>query len=177
MCVVRARMEAEKKVNMLLKTIPMSVLIVDSSFKIVDYNDSFYRMFSSYKSATHSERDFDFKDKINILKNADLIEIKDSISQIFDDDKKLITKRIKIKKRVLQCTFFEIQKNRLVGVIFDDITTPSAEKEFVVKNARNVINNSLKTVEQIASLLGENAAETEIALNSLIEAFGSDEIK
>ena len=78
---------------------------------------------------------------------------------------------------MLQCTFFEIQKNRLVGVIFDDITTPSAEKEFVVKNARDVINNSLKTVEEIASLLGENAAETEIALNSLIEAFGSDEIK
>lgn len=177
MCVVRARREAEKKVNMLLKTIPMSVLIVDSSFKIVDYNDSFYRMFSSYKSSTPSESNFDFKDKINILKNADLIEIKDSISQIFDDDKKLITKRIKIKKRVLQCTFFEIQKNRLVGVIFDDITTPSAEKEFVVKNARDVINNSLKTVEQIASLLGENAAETEIALNSLIEAFGSDEIE
>ena len=39
------------------------------------------------------------------------------------------------------------------------------------KKAEDVIQKSLETVQQIASLLGENAAETEIMLNSLIDAF------
>ena len=40
-----------------------------------------------------------------------------------------------------------------------------------MKKADAVIKKSLETVQQIASLLGENAAETEITLNSLIDAF------
>ena len=39
------------------------------------------------------------------------------------------------------------------------------------EKAEDVIQKSLETVQQIASLLGENAAETEIMLNSLIDAF------
>ena len=44
-------------------------------------------------------------------------------------------------------------------------------RETVVKKAEDVIQKSLNTVQQIASLLGENAADTEIMLNSLIDAF------
>lgn len=40
-----------------------------------------------------------------------------------------------------------------------------------MKKAEAVIQKSLETVQQIASLLGENAADTEITLNSLVEAF------
>ena len=45
------------------------------------------------------------------------------------------------------------------------------EMEIVEFEAEDVITKSLATVQQIASLLGENAAETEIALNSLIDEF------
>ena len=55
--------------------------------------------------------------------------------------------------------------------MFDDITSPTVKRETVVKKAEDVIQKSLETVQQIASLLGENAAETEIMLNSLIDAF------
>jgi hypothetical protein len=41
----------------------------------------------------------------------------------------------------------------------------------VSEKAEEVIMNSMKTVQQIASLLGDNAAETEIVLNSIIEEF------
>ena len=55
--------------------------------------------------------------------------------------------------------------------MFEDITSPTIKRETVVKKAEDVIQKSLETVQQIASLLGENAAETEIMLNSLIDAF------
>jgi len=53
----------------------------------------------------------------------------------------------------------------------EDVTTPTVRRETVIKKAEDVIQKSLETVQQIASLLGENAAETEIMLNSLIDAF------
>jgi hypothetical protein len=55
--------------------------------------------------------------------------------------------------------------------MFEDISTPTFRREAVIEKAEDVITKSLATVQQIASLLGENAAETEIALNSLIDEF------
>ena len=55
--------------------------------------------------------------------------------------------------------------------MFEDISTPTFRREAVIEKAEDVIKKSLSTVQQIASLLGENAAETEIALNSLIDEF------
>jgi hypothetical protein len=73
--------------------------------------------------------------------------------------------------KFLKVTFFSVEKQHLVGALFEDITTPTVRRETVIKKAEDVIQKSLETVQQIASLLGENAAETEIMLNSLIDAF------
>ena len=75
------------------------------------------------------------------------------------------------KDKFIRVTFFLVEKKRLLGAMFDDITNPTIKRETVVKKAEDVIQKSLETVQQIASLLGENAAETEIMLNSLIDAF------
>ena len=55
--------------------------------------------------------------------------------------------------------------------MFEDITKPSVRREAVVEKAEEVIRKSMTTVQQIASLLGDNAAETEVVLNSIIEEF------
>jgi hypothetical protein len=55
--------------------------------------------------------------------------------------------------------------------MFEDITTPSVRREAVVEKAEEVIRKSMTSVQQIAALLGDNAAETEIMLNSIIEEF------
>ena len=59
----------------------------------------------------------------------------------------------------------------MLGAMFEDITTPVIRREAIVDKAEEVITKSLSTVQQIASLLGENAAETEVVLNSIIEEF------
>ena len=80
----------------------------------------------------------------------------------------------------MRVTFFLVESKELLGAMFEDITTPSVRREAVVGRAEEVIMNSMKAVQQIASLLGDNAAETEIALNAIIEEFnvhdeGADE--
>lgn len=51
------------------------------------------------------------------------------------------------------------------------ITKPAVRKEQVIRKAREVIQKQLATTQQIASLLGENAADAEITLNSIIDSF------
>jgi hypothetical protein len=46
---------------------------------------------------------------------------------------------------------------------------PEVRKEEIIKKARDVIKENLKTVQKIAFLLGESAAKTEKTLNSIIE--------
>ena len=53
----------------------------------------------------------------------------------------------------------------------EDITEPAVRKAEVIRKAQEVIQHSLATTQKIACLLGENAAESEITLNSIIESF------
>ena len=71
------------------------------------------------------------------------------------------------------CTpgIFTIEKHCVVGGILQDITEPAVRKAEVIRKAQEVIQRSLQTTQNIACLLGENAAESEITLNSIIESF------
>ncbi|MGA2351649.1 MAG: hypothetical protein ABSF70_14530, partial [Terracidiphilus sp.] len=50
------------------------------------------------------------------------------------------------------------------------------QKEQIIGRAREVIQKNLKTVQQIAYLLGENAADSEIILNSIVRSFSPEEV-
>jgi predicted RNA binding protein with dsRBD fold (UPF0201 family) len=60
-----------------------------------------------------------------------------------------------------------------VGGILQDITEPVIQREQIIDKAAEVMKKNLSTVQQIAFLLGENAADSEILLNSIIESFGN----
>ncbi len=47
MCVANMRKQAQSKVDVLLRTLPMGVVIVDSHMNIIDCNSQFLKMFSS----------------------------------------------------------------------------------------------------------------------------------
>ena len=61
--------------------------------------------------------------------------------------------------------------------IFQDITKPTVHKEAMIQKAQEVIKKNLATVQQIAFLLGENAAESEVILNSIIQAVTTQEVE
>ena len=55
-----------------------------------------------------------------------------------------------------------------------DITNPYVQRDHVINKAREVIHKSLNTVQQIAFLLGENASESEVLLEQIIDSFSPD---
>lgn len=167
MCVTKMRKEAESKVDVLLRTIPMGVVIVDSDLNIADCNTRFLDIFGDMEEG--------FVDQ-SILSMVHGLPLERFVpfSDKFKDQFYLSRPgqyRMHYKDKYLRVTFFLIEKKRLLGAMFEDITSPTVRRETVVKKAEDVIQKSLETVQQIASLLGENAAETEIMLNSLIDAF------
>jgi len=50
-------------------------------------------------------------------------------------------------------------------------------REQIIQKTQDVIRKNVTTVQQIAFLLGENAAETELILGSIIESFQLPPVK
>ena len=76
--------------------------------------------------------------------------------------------------RVVEILRIAIEKESCAGGVVEDITAPQIQKDRIVNQAKKVITKHLSVVQKIAFLMGENAAETESMLNSIINSF-SDE--
>ncbi len=167
MCVTNMRKAAQSKMDVLLRTIPMGVVIVDDSLKIHDCNAGFLNLFGELGFEPDEQA-------LNMMKGLPLeqfVPFHDKFTEQFDAEGKTNQYRLHYKDKFLRVTFFTVSSQQLVGALFEDVTSPTVRRETVVKKAEDVIQKSLSTVQQIASLLGENAADTEIMLNSLIDAF------
>lgn len=167
MCVTKMRKDAENKVDILLSTIPHGVVIVDSELGIADCNKRFIKIFEDYPD------EFLDAEGLRSFRGTPV-----SVFVPFADkfrDQFFMSKpqqyRFRHNGKIYRITFFLVENRALLGAMFEDITTPSVRREAVVEKAEEVIMKSMTTVQQIASLLGDNAAETEIVLNSIIEEF------
>ena len=78
-------------------------------------------------------------------------------------------------KRIFHVSVFSIEKESIAGGVIEDVTAPQVQKHRIISQAKKVIDKNLSVVQQIAFLLGENAAESESILNSIIESFSEDE--
>jgi iron only hydrogenase large subunit-like protein len=172
MCVTEMRRQAQQKVSALLHTIPMGVVLVDQELRIVECNRRFLDLFAGLPFQSDSaavERSAGSRIE-RFLPDTDLFQLlltrPDTLERI-----------VRIDEKVTRGTFFQIRKGRLVGAVFQDITVPAVRQETVVRKAEEVIRRNLESVQQIAGLLGENAAETEIILNSMINAFEPGEVR
>ncbi len=165
MCVTSMRKRAQNKVNALIKTIPMGVVIVNRDNRMLDCNDRFVRLFvgDDFVTDIGTER----------FRNMDLEKFVPVSTLVREVQTTLapVEKILNHDGRVLQVVLFPIENSGTTGLLFQDITEPSMKRDTVIRKAEEVIHKNLQSVQQIASLLGENAAETEIILNSLIDAF------
>ena len=173
MCVTKMRKDAESKVDILLSTIPHGVVIVDKNLNIAECNKIFIKIFEDFPD------EFLDADGLRSFRGTPVsafVPFAEKFREQFFMNRPQ-QYRFKHNGKIMRITFFLVENKEMLGAMFEDITTPTVKREAVVEKAENVITQSLKTVQQIASLLGENAAETELVLNSIIEEFniGADD--
>lgn len=173
MCVSYMRKLAQKKANVLIKTMPSGVVIVNDTLNIVECNYNFAKLFIG-----EAEQLYEVQPG---LEGAVLNKIvPESIIYLFQDilksGKDLLVQDIKTGDLFFNITLFTIEKNRIIGAIFQDITSPVVRRKNIIEKAQQVISKNISTVQKIASLLGENAVDTEVILNSIIDSFDIKEV-
>ena len=172
MCVSYMRRLAQKTANALIRTIPFGVVMVDAHFKVVDANDRFVKLMGP-----EVER---INECVPGLKGANidkLLPIRDSFEKVFATGEDCASRMMHVQENILRVTVFLVEPRHVAGALIEDVTDIEQRREDVVRKARQVIQNSLSTVQDIAKRLGRNAADSEIILNSIVETYGPAEIE
>jgi PAS domain-containing protein len=167
MCATYTRKLAQKKANALLQKMPSAVVIVDEDLKIIECNANFVHLFAEDVEQS--------KDLEGSALDA-VIPFSYLFRRVLESDEDIVGHDIRYQRSILNTSIFTIEPHSVMCGIFQDITKPIFQKEQIIGRAREVIQKNLKTVQQIAFLLGENAADSEIILNSIVRSFSPEEV-
>lgn len=170
MCVSYLRKLAQNKAAALLKAMPSGVVIVDENLKIIESNTRFIEIIGGDASIV-SEADPDLEGAY--LER--LIPFHDLFAAALADGSEAVVQDIRYSGKIIRLTLFSIQKHQVLGGILQDITEPVIQREQIIAKANEVMRKNLTTVQQIAFLLGENAADSEVLLSSIVQSFSSKE--
>jgi PAS domain-containing protein len=167
MCATYTRKLAQKKANALLQKMPSAVVIVDENLKIIECNSHFVHLFAADDEPA-KELEGSALDAV--------IPFSYLFRRVLESGEDIVGHDIRYQRNILNTTVFAIEPHAVMCGIFQDITKPIFQKEQIIGRAREVIQKNLNTVQQIAYLLGENAADSEIILNSIVRSFSPEEV-
>lgn len=170
-CASYMRNLATKKANGLIQAIPNGVVIADSRLSIVECNKQFAKLMGSEIE--------DLYVLMPGLEGADLRKITPLASHfeaaLSPSSPDHVECDARCGKKIFHLTVFSIEKGEIVAGVLEDITQPQIRIDKTVSRAKEVIEKNIATVQKIAFLLGENAAETEAILDSIIESHTAHE--
>jgi iron only hydrogenase large subunit-like protein len=167
MCATYTRQKAQKKAIALLQRMPSAVVIVDDNLKIIECNANFVHLFAE---------DIEQSKELEGSALDAVIPFSYLFRRVLESGEDIVSHDIRYQKNILNTSIFAIEPQSVMCGIFQDITKPIFQKEQIIGRARDVIQKNLKTVQQIAFLLGENAADSEIILNSIVRSFSPEEV-
>ena len=170
MCVSYLRKLAQNKAAALIKAMPSGVVIVDENLRIIESNKPFISIIGG-DAAIVSEADPDLEGAY--LER--LIPFHDLFAKAIQEGTEVQIQDIRFNGKIIRLTLFSIQKHLVVGGVLQDITEPVIQREQIIEKTQEVMRKNLTTVQQIAFLLGENAADSEVLLSSIVQSFSAKE--
>jgi iron only hydrogenase large subunit-like protein len=171
MCASFMRKQANKTANGLIRAIPSGIVIVDKSLTIIECNEQFAKLLGP-----ETEELFNL---VPGLEGASLKKIGPFSlyfqSVIDSGGPDHVQSDVREGKKIFRLTVFAVEKGETAAGVLEDITIPRVRIDKTVERAREIIKKNVSVVQQIAFLLGENAAESEAILNSIIESYTEGE--
>jgi PAS domain-containing protein len=171
MCASYMRKLANKTANGLIRAIPSGIVIVDKNLTIIECNEQFAKLLGT-----------EIEDLFKIvpgLEGADLKKISPFAlyfqSVIDPDGPDHVQSDVRDGKKIFHLTVFAVEKGETAAGVLADITAPRVRIDKTVERAREIIKKNVSVVQQIAFLLGENAAESEAILDSIIDSYTEGE--
>lgn len=163
MCLPHMRNKAERMSNKIFSHSPNAIIVVDSALKIEEVNPAAKEIFESKNKALVGQQlnvimeDTDFKEAIE-NKNS---RFKEKV--VYEDYDYIAYRNI-----------IYLEKRDALLIILVGITEEEKRKEKfaqlkqdMVEVTQEIINKHMRTVQEIASLLGETTGETKVAFTQL----------
>ncbi len=169
MCVSYMRKVAHNKATVLLRKMPYGVIMVDENLNIIESNENFASLLGE-----EVEEIFEVAPGLEGISLKKLGEFYNYFRQCFLSDSEYLEKEIRINNKLVKLSIFTIQKQKILCGIFNNLTIPQIQKEEIVKRTKQVIEEYLGTVQQVAFMLGENASKTEASLNKIVEVYNPE---
>lgn len=158
-CVTWMRRMAQRKANALLAAMPAGAVLADRELRVVECNSHFAALTQAGDRAAPGAA------------LADLVPFARQFRHVLDGHGDLVGRDFQLGGRVLHGSIFAVEPGQLAGGVFADVTAPAMDRAQVAARAREAIAKHLATVQRIAYLLGENAAETENLLTRIVDAY------
>lgn len=167
MCMPYMRKIAEQKNDLLIKTDPNGIVILNEKLEILHINPAFKNMFSCSDAICGK--------KISYLIDPDPFE------KLLTGEVEQVRKTVEYKSYNLICHqihYIIKEENQYIG-IFIDVTDQHQDKEKLknikaetIIQAQELIEHQINMAQTLARFLGDNTAKGEILLNRLIDAIG-----
>ena len=167
MCLPYLKKKAESFSDMIVKNTPNGIVVINEDLEVQQINESARKLMNIRFSS-----DILGESVVRILDPVDFIEVLDSGESIHD-------KRVYLAeyKRYVEQSIVHDEESHLLICIMRDVTDEEKHRQKRENLSRNtievadkVVDKQMRIVQEIASLLGETAAETKIALTKLKES-------
>ena len=171
MCLPYLKDKAESFSDTIVKNTPNGLIVLNENLEVQQINNA-ARKIMNIRSAS----DVLGEPVVRILDPTLFMRVKNSGRSVRDQR----TYLAEYKKYVEQTVVYDPDSRLLIGIM-RDITDEEADRERkarinkqTVEVADTVVEKQMRIVQEIASLLGETAAETKIALTKLKESIGDE---
>ena len=160
--------EASVIASAMLQKIRAGIVIVDHKMKVVSCNDSFAKLMG--------EEAEELYEAIPGLQGADVRELVPGViakmfSGLLHSGEEMLERDLTHKNKLLHISIVTIYKNRVIGAVIRNLSSPKLVREEIISRAMKVTKQNIEMVQQVATLLAENAAQTEDMLNSIVAAY------
>ena len=171
MCLPYLKDKAESFSDSIVKNTPNGLIVLNEDLEVQQINAAARKIMN-----VRSESDVLGEPVVRILDPTVFLQVKNSGRTVRDQR----TYLAEYKKYVEQTVVYDPDSRMLIGIM-RDITDEEADREKkarinkqTVEVADTVVEKQMRIVQEIASLLGETAAETKIALTKLKESIGDE---
>jgi PAS domain S-box-containing protein len=169
----KAQQSMEVSSHMMHK-INLGVVMMDQNHKVIDSNESFARLMG--------DETVELFDTIPGLKGADVEVLVPEVifkmmSSILKSGEEMLERDITFNDKLLHVSVVTLFKKKVVGAVIRDMSAPLLVRDEIINRAQRIKEQNIETVQKIAYLLGENAAETEELLNSIIQSYRYEDNK
>ena len=166
MCVSRMRQLALKQSLAIDRALPYGLVVADRNLRIIECNERFATLLGDVAKMAYEAHPG--------LRDADLSRLiphPQLFTKVLETGEEIIRQTVEVEGRLFSLTIFNVDEHEVVGALILDITDTEQKRLALIEKARTVVTNTAKTVQEIAFMLGRNAAESELILDSAVEMF------